>query len=87
MNKIKKRDGRIVSFKQEKIASAISKTGKETGEFDLSQAEKLSNKVVEKLNQVVTGIPTVEQVQDIVEDVLLDSRFKKTATCPILCKD
>jgi len=62
MNKIKKRDGRIVSFKQEKITSAISKAGKETGEFDLSQAEKLSNKVVEKLNQVVTGIPTVEQV-------------------------
>ena len=87
MNKIKKRDGRIVSFKQEKITSAISKAGKETGEFDLSQAEKLSNKVVEKLNQVVTGIPTVEQVQDIVEDVLLDSRFKKTAKAYILYRN
>lgn len=88
IKQIKKRNGRIVSFRQEKIAIAISKAGKETGEFDFPEAEKLSKKVVAKTERLIgKGIPAVEQIQDIVEDVLLDSRYKKSAKAYILYRD
>lgn len=88
INKIKKRNGRIVSFKQEKIAIAISKAGKATGEYDYSQAEILAQKVVVKIEQLPDKkIPTVEQVQDIVEDTLIESSYKRAAKAYILYRD
>lgn len=87
IKQIKKRNGRTVAFKQEKITTAICKAGQETGEFDLPQAGKLSEKVIERLKQSLKGVTTVEQVQDVVEDVLLDSRYKKTAKAYILYRN
>jgi ribonucleoside-triphosphate reductase (formate) len=87
IKKIKKRNGRMVSFKQKKITTALYKAGKETNEFDLPKAEKLSDKVIARIEETITYIPSVEQVQDIVENILLDSRYKKTAKAYILYRD
>ncbi|HOJ01340.1 MAG TPA: ribonucleoside triphosphate reductase [Anaerolineaceae bacterium] len=87
ITQIKKRNGKIIAFEQEKITVAIGKAGKETGEFGFSQAQKLSQQVIEKLQQATTDIPTVEQVQDIVENILLGSCYKKTAKAYILYRN
>ena len=77
---IKKRDGRVVRFNPEKIVEAISKAANATEEFSEKEAKKLAEKVLERAQkEIPEKIPTVEQLQDIVEEVLLDSKYKKTA--------
>lgn len=77
---ILKRDGSQVEFDQSKITEAIYKAGTFTDEFDHTMAIELSNDVVRRLmdNELAKQL-TVEVVQDIVENVLLDSQYKKTA--------
>ncbi len=85
---IKKRDGRTAKFDRKKIEKAIEKAGLETGEFDAAQAVELTDKVLSVLetrNQ--KRLPSVEDVQDIVEDALIDSKFKKTAKAYIIYRD
>ncbi|MDR0398023.1 MAG: anaerobic ribonucleoside triphosphate reductase [Candidatus Nomurabacteria bacterium] len=85
---IRKRDNRTVSFKPEKITSALTKAGATTEEFDAKKAKELTNKVLEQAATTITArIPTVEQIQDIVEDVLLKSKYKKTAKAYILYRE
>lgn len=85
-NEISKRSGDIVKFDSEKITLAIGKAGKATGEFGPTIAKKLSDKVVEYLQKRFDkeNIPQVEQVQDAVEHVLLDSVFEETAKAYIV---
>ena len=85
---IKKRDGRTAKFDRKKIEKAIEKAGLETGEFDAAQAVELTDKVLgvlETRNQ--KRLPSVEDIQDIVEDALIDSKFKKTAKAYIIYRD
>ena len=85
---IKKRDGRTVKFDRKKIEKAIEKAGLETGEFDKKTAKELTEKVLtvlEARNQ--KQLPDVEDIQDIVEDILIDSKFKKTAKAYIIYRD
>ncbi len=85
---IKKRDGRTVKFDRKKIEKAIEKAGLETGEFDKKTAKELTEKVLavlEARNQ--KQLPGVEDIQDIVEDILIDSKFKKTAKAYIIYRD
>ena len=78
--KIIKRDGKIVNFKTEKIADAIAKAGIATGEFKQDRANALAEKVVKRAEETITQrTPKIEQIQDIVEQVLMESSFKKTA--------
>jgi len=85
---IKKRDNQIVKFEAEKITQAILKAGKATGEFDKSIARKLSLQVINLAQQVIEKqVPNVEEIQDIVEEVLLSSPFKKTAKAYIIYRD
>lgn len=86
--KIKKRDGRIVPFKKEKITIAISKAGAATGEFDTHKAVELTERVLWLAQDKLDGaIPEVEQIQDFVEEILLSSRYKQTAKAYILYRD
>ncbi|GAI04102.1 unnamed protein product [marine sediment metagenome] len=86
--KIKKRDGRIVKFNQRKITDAIFKAGQETREFGLDISKKLSNKVLDRAKEIIRDdIPAVEQIQDIVETVLIESRYIKTAKAYIIYRD
>lgn len=78
--KIVKRDGEIVSFNPEKITEAIAKAGLVTEEFKHDRAKQLSDKVVRIAQETIKQrTPNVEQIQDIVEQVLMDSAFKRTA--------
>ncbi len=78
--KIKKRDGKIVNFNPEKITSAIAAAGSSTEEFKLDRAKQLAKKVLERAEKEITvRTPSVEQIQDIVEQVLMESSFKRTA--------
>ncbi|GAB6143210.1 ribonucleoside triphosphate reductase [Desulfocicer niacini] len=86
--KIKKRDGRIAEFDSSKISDAIAKSGKETGEFDEREAKKLTLKVITLARDLRLGAcPEVEEIQDIVERVLLDSPFYKTAKAYIIYRE
>ncbi|RKX69408.1 ribonucleoside triphosphate reductase [candidate division WOR-3 bacterium] len=86
--KIRKRDGRIVKVNSEKITNAIAKAGAATGEFNESVARKLALRVVNLAQQVINHkIPTVEEIQDIVEEVLISSPYKKTAKAYIIYRD
>ncbi|MGC8812523.1 MAG: ribonucleotide reductase N-terminal alpha domain-containing protein, partial [Candidatus Aenigmatarchaeota archaeon] len=86
ISKIRKRDGRIVDFDKNKITEAIWKAAKSVGGKDRQLSEKLADQVVELLEkQLKPGeIPTVEQVQDLVEKVLIENGHAKTAKAYIL---
>ena len=85
---IRKRDGRLVPFDAEKIESAILKAGCATGEFGEGAARKLTVRVLTLAQAALPqNPPTVEQIQDLVEEVLLNSMFKKTAKAYIVYRD
>ena len=84
---IRKRDSRTVKFDAEKIVGAVKKAGQATGEFDEEAARKLTIRVLDLAQQMTTGTPTVEQIQDIVEEVLISSPYRKTAKSYILYRD
>jgi len=85
---IRKRDGRVVEFDSHKITSAITKAGKATGEFGEREARKLTLRVLTLAHELrLEPIPEVEEIQDIVERVLLDSPFYKTAKAYILYRE
>ncbi|MBN1355295.1 ribonucleoside triphosphate reductase [bacterium] len=85
---IRKRDGRLTSFDATKIENAILKAGKATGEFAEEAARHLTIRVLSYTETIMKdALPSVEQIQDIVEDVLLASPFKKTAKAYILYRD
>lgn len=83
-----KRDGRIVPFDPEKITVAISKAGKATGEFDYDTAKRLTIKVLLLAEELIRDRdPHVEEIQDIVEEILLSSPYRKTAKAYIIYRD
>lgn len=87
-SKIKKRDGRVVAFHERKIMSAIERAALETGEFAEVEASRLTKKVIARAEkEIAVKVPSVEQIQDIVEEVLLDSRYKTTAKAYIIYRD
>ncbi len=88
LEKIKKRDGRIVDFDSPKITAAIFKAGKATGEFDEREAKKLTLQVLTLTREIrLEDVPEVEEIQDIVERILLDSPFYKTAKAYIIYRE
>ena len=88
--KIKKRDDRLVKFNAEKITNAIEKAGAATGEFDGDGtiARKLTIKVLNLAEKLFDDkVITVEEIQDIVEEVLLSSPYRRTAKAYIIYRD
>lgn len=84
-SKIRKRDGRIVSFDENKIVTAVLKAGMASGEFGEAEAKKLAKKITDRLPEVIRRkIPTVEEMQDVVEEVLLASKYRTTAKAYII---
>src|SRR5919202_82461 len=83
--KIRKRDGRVVNFEQSKIANAIYKALIATSKSDYPIAERLAAKVVQKMvQQNEKTIPSVEDVQDMVESILIEEGLSETAKAYIL---
>ncbi len=84
-DKIKKRNGSVVDFDSFKITAAIAKAGHATGEFEEREAKKLTLRVLTLAHELRLGpVPEVEEIQDIVERVLLDSVYYQTAKAYIL---
>lgn len=87
--KIKKRDGQVVDFDQEKIKTAIAKALAATEQGNGDESSMLSDKVVEFLNRRFKSgeIPEVEQIQDVIEEVLMLENFAETAKAYILYRE
>ncbi len=89
--KVKKRDGAIVDFNQDKITEAVFKAAQSVGGDDREMAEEVSDMVVEMLQSNVEefeeGIPGVEDIQDLVEKALIELGHAKTAKAYILYRE
>jgi len=87
--KIKKRNGNIVDFEQEKITNAIFKAARSVGGKDKGLATKLSGQVIGLLKEKFDkkAIPTVEQIQDTIEKVLIEEGHAKTVKSYILYRE
>jgi ribonucleoside-diphosphate reductase alpha chain len=86
ITRIRKREGHIVPFDDEKITSAIYRAIVATGSRDRALAESLSARVVEILEEKYgdEAIPAVEDVQDVVEKVLVENGQAKVAKTYII---
>ncbi len=85
ISKITKRDGRIVDFNQSKIANAILKALTAVNRGNEELAKSLSNKVVKLIEERFGGkTPSVENVQDIVEELLVKNGYADVAKAYIL---
>ena len=82
--KIRKRDGTVVPFAEKKIADAIFKAALSVGGKNRKETEHLTEKIVEKLLTNGKDIPSVEEVQDAVENVLIETGHAKTAKAYIV---
>ena len=80
---IKKRDGRVAPFDMQKITMAIQKAFDATG-IRANGAENMALQVVQRLEEAGVDQPEVEQIQDCVERVLIDSGHVRTAKAYIL---
>jgi len=86
IKQILKRDGRIVPFNREKITFAVLQAAISVGGRDRVKAEKVTDDAVRMLEQRQRedSIPTVEEVQDLVEKALIERGHAKTAKAYIL---
>jgi ribonucleoside-triphosphate reductase len=86
IRKIRKRDGTVVDFNPVKITDAIWKAAQAVGGKDYKRAAALTDTVIQMLEKDLKRgeIPTVEQVQDTVEKVLIEDGHAKTAKAYIL---
>ena len=86
---VRKRDGRLVPFDQDKITNAIYKAAQSVGGDDRERAIFVSDAVVRMLNQRYGDerVPSVEDIQDIVESALIKHGHAKTAKAYILYRD
>ncbi len=83
---IRKRDGRMVPFEEPKIADAIQKAVRAVGGTDMEKAGRIARQVVGILEVIYKDerIPTVENVQDLVEKILIENGHAKVAKNYIL---
>jgi len=83
-----KRNGREEKFRPEKITWAIFKAASACGGDDFEKAEALCRQVLD-LTEIMykDRAPTVEEVQDIVEKVLIENGHAKTAKAYILYRE
>lgn len=87
IKKIKKRNGNVVDFDQTKIMEAIWKAAQSVGGTNKELARQISNQVsavLEVFFKDESNIPTVEQIQDLVEKILIEGGHAKTAKAYIL---
>ncbi|KYH36728.1 MAG: ribonucleoside-diphosphate reductase, partial [Candidatus Hecatellales archaeon B24] len=81
-----KRDGRLEEWKPEKITQAVLKAMKAVGEGQLADAERVTGKVAVEVEKRFGGerIPTVEDVQDLVEETLMREGLTEVARAYIV---
>jgi anaerobic ribonucleoside-triphosphate reductase len=78
-NHVVKRDGTLQKFEIGKIAAAIARAGKATGEFGADAAANVAHAVAAALADSPGRAPAIEDIQDLVELKLLYAGFVQTA--------
>ena len=85
---VTKRDGTLAPFDSNKIFNAILKAGTTTGEFGEPESWLLTAQVLKVLkHKYAESLPSIESIQDIVEQVLISSNYFATAKAYILYRD
>jgi uridine kinase len=86
IDRIVKRDGRVVPFNRDKITFAVLSAAVAVGGRDRAAAERVTDEVIRLLERraVPGSIPTVEEVQDLVEKALIERGHARTAKAYIL---
>lgn len=85
---VRKRDGRIVPFDPHAITRSLLAAGRSTGEFEEEMARKLTIRVIEHaMVYLDRELPGVEDIQDMAEEVLLQSPFRRTARAFIIYRE
>jgi len=88
LKQIRKRDGRVVSFNETKIADAIFKAACAVGGSDRAMADELAAVVAMFLEKnYPDSMPGIEDIQDLVEKVLIETGHARTAKAYILYRD
>ena len=89
IKKIVKRNGEVVDFNIEKIATAIKQAGEATTPFSDEELLRLTNTVAKFLNHKYSGEEAVfiEKIQDVIEQALIDSNYYETAKAYILYRE
>lgn len=83
---MRKRDGKLAEFDSDRITNAIWKAAKAVGGKDNAIAKRLGEQVVDELEKRFgeEGVPTVEEIQDLVEKILIENGQARTAKAYIL---
>lgn len=86
---IRKRDGRLVEFEHGKIAEAVFKAFKANQDYEKEKADKIAAQVISVINVIYkdSKVPTVENIQDLVETTLLNNGYTNIAKSYILYRD
>jgi len=89
ISEVRKRDGRVVPFDQIKIADAIFKAAQAVGGQDRQMAEELAAVVTLFIGRNYEDVdtPGIEEIQDLVEKVLIETGHARTAKAYILYRD
>ena len=91
LRQVRKRDGRLVPFQREKVAEAIFRAAQSVGGQDRFLAEQLAGVVSSQLERQVVdrpgAIPSIEDVQDTVERILIEAGHARTAKSYILYRE
>ena len=87
VKKVRKRDGSVVPFNEEKITEAIWKAVKAVGGTDEERAKYITKLVIKELEKLPEDIPGVEEVQDLVEKILIEEGHAKVAKAYILYRN
>ena len=88
ISQVTKRDGTLAPFDSNKIYQAILKAGTSTSEFGNNEAWLLTGQVLKVMkHKYAESLPTIENIQDIVEQVLISANYFATAKAYILYRD
>ncbi len=89
LDSVQKRDGRVTQFDQQRITNAIYKAAASLGGHNKKRSQEISDEVVFTLTHQfpLEDIPSVEDIQDIVERILIESGHVSTAKAYILYRD
>lgn len=88
ISQVTKRDGTLAPFDSNKIYQAILKAGTSTGEFGENEAWLLTGQALKVMkHKYAESLPTIENIQDIVEQALISSNYFATAKAYILYRD
>lgn len=83
-----KRDGEVVMFEKTKIVTAIHKAFEASEEGNKLIAQRITETIMENILRVHRDVtPTIEDIQDLVEDTLNSTNFKLTAKKYILYRE